>query len=56
MKKVIEDDDDKNPANVRAPGIFLIPVCSVKEAYETWKKRGKDWPDPKDLPENFPCP
>lgn len=55
-KLIKDDDDDSDPVNVRAPGIFRIPVCSVKEAYETWQKKGGDWPsEPKDLPENFPC-
>lgn len=40
---------DKEPVDVRAPGIFMVPVCMAVEAKENWKK-GKKGDNP-----YYPC-
>lgn len=47
---------DGDPINVRAAGVFRIPVCTAKEAWQRWKEEGKKWPGADDIPESFPCP
>lgn len=47
--------EDKEPVDIRAPGIFTVPVCTAGEARLNWQKGKKGKEGDKDYNAYYPC-